>query len=177
VKRDLICHYVFPLQYPYEGVQELNCLNGVRVHDRGSEGDFGGSAGDWDTPSTPSQHHIYKHQPLLLCSLTFNLCSLLRNRERARSVDCTKIKSLMLQLEKLRPHNCFGSLCKSLFTARAARVPSSIAPSIKLLHPTAQSELAKKIFPSLSLRLSRYLVRNSGPGKNLGTVSMRIQFA
>ena len=36
---------------------------------------------------------------------------------------------------------------KSRHTSSAALDPSSIAPSIKLRHPTAQSELAKKTFP------------------------------
>jgi hypothetical protein len=51
-------------------------------------------------------------------------------------------------------------------TVLAALVPSSIAPSIKLLHPTAQSEFAKNTFPCLARKTSRYSVMNSLPGKN-----------
>lgn len=58
------------------------------------------------------------------------------------------------------------NLSKSFCTSLAALVPSSIAPSMKLLHPTAQSELAKNTLPCLARSDSRYVVTNSVPGKN-----------
>jgi hypothetical protein len=54
----------------------------------------------------------------------------------------------------------------SLLTARAARVPSSMAPSMKLLQPTAQSELAKYMFPCGARRSSRCSVTRPGGEKN-----------
>lgn len=58
------------------------------------------------------------------------------------------------------------SRCRSCETFLAALVPSSIAPSMKLRHPTAQSEFAKNTLPCLARRTSKYCVRNSLPGKN-----------
>ena len=43
---------------------------------------------------------------------------------------------------------------------------------MKLLHPKAQSELAKKIFPCLALSESRNLARKVGDEKNLRTCQL-----
>jgi hypothetical protein len=58
---------------------------------------------------------------------------------------------------------------RSLCTASAAREPSSIAPSMKLRQPTAQSEFAKKTLPWRARRSSRLLVMKPAEGKNLST--------
>jgi hypothetical protein len=56
---------------------------------------------------------------------------------------------------------------KSALTVIAARVPSSIAPSIKLRHPNAQSEHAKTMLRSLALISFKCVDIKPGAGKNL----------
>jgi hypothetical protein len=64
---------------------------------------------------------------------------------------------------------CFATFAarRSFCTASAAREPSSIAPSMKLRQPTAQSEFAKKTLPWRDRRSCRLLVMKPGEGKNL----------
>lgn len=54
----------------------------------------------------------------------------------------------------------------SSITVTAARVPSSIAPSMKLRQPTAQSEFAKSTFPCRLLSSSNDVDRSWGGAKN-----------
>lgn len=56
---------------------------------------------------------------------------------------------------------------KSARTVMAARVPSSIAPSIKLRHPSAQSEHANTMLCSLALISFKCVDIKPGAGKNL----------
>lgn len=56
---------------------------------------------------------------------------------------------------------------KSARTVIAARVPSSIAPSMKLRHPNAQSEHANTMLHSLALISFKCVDIKPGAGKNL----------
>lgn len=56
---------------------------------------------------------------------------------------------------------------KSALTVIAARVPSSMAPSMKLRHPNAQSEQANTMLLSLALISFKCVDNKPGAGKNL----------
>lgn len=61
----------------------------------------------------------------------------------------------------------FARPAKSARTVIAARVPSSMAPSMKLRHPKAQSEQAKTMLRSLALISFKCVDSKPGAGKNL----------
>lgn len=71
------------------------------------------------------------------------------------SVPVVSFASTPLVLAPFVSSCCSASCANSSLISFAALVPSSIAPSINDLHPSAVSELAKKMLPCFALKSSR----------------------
>jgi hypothetical protein len=91
----------------------------------------------------------------------------LKSDTKGKAMISQKLQTLELTIPtRTRYYHSLGllpvRLASSVLTSIAARVPSSMAPSINPLQPRAQSALAKMILPCRSLKLSRYFVAIPG---------------
>ena len=83
------------------------------------------------------------------------------------TIACTSISSkwkqchcwLLFEPDHLSDSFACRWTCSSVLTSMAAPQPSSMAPSVKLRYPRAQSELAKRILPGRAFMSSRWLAK------------------